>query len=151
MPVDFLYLLPALPQAEGSPSLLAPFKKFITPPADDDAAEATLEAMGCVPLVLPQHNRDEGLACSLFEKQLPLLAGGPSSPPSLEFFLPGEELPLNDAVSQRDALADASTIRELRAQLSQWQEVNAELYALAWQQQMDVCPFDQTHQVPMDS
>ncbi|KOO53764.1 wd40 repeat-containing protein [Chrysochromulina tobinii] len=107
-------------------SLLAPFKKFAEAAGEADATEATPRHMGCVPCALPLDASAATWLAPTADDELPLLATLPA----------GWRVETGALVSAglgdggRMAAAEA-TIRQLRGQLAQLQEVNRELYAIA--------------------
>ena len=107
-------------------SLLAPFKKFAEAAGEADATEATPRHMGCVPCALPLDASATTWLAPTADDELPLLATLPA----------GWRVETGALVSAglgdggRMAAAEA-TIRQLRGQLAQLQEVNRELYAIA--------------------
>jgi len=144
LPVDALRLIRrplalgaadgALPAAEGSASLLAPLRKFAE--AEADGSEATQKAMGCVPCelvggsALLELAHDGGVVAGAWDAvgQMPMMVQGPlrhamTSALSLE-----THAPVADASSGAEAEA---TIRMLREQIGQLQQVNQELYQMA--------------------
>uniref|UniRef100_A0A7S0ILY4 Uncharacterized protein n=1 Tax=Calcidiscus leptoporus TaxID=127549 RepID=A0A7S0ILY4_9EUKA len=128
--IDRLLLLPcpAAFLAEGHVPRLAPLKKFATSGVDAGALSAD-DALGCVPVHLPRDALATGLDGAAGE--LPLLREAVHACPLLG---------VGAAAYELDAAEESAGIGTLRAQLSQWRQINTELFALACERQLASAP-----------